>query len=96
MFQNSCPSVSPHASDASCLGALRVGLIGTGVVGSGTCQVLARNAELIAQRAGRPIRVVMASARNLHKAAQVVGPDVALVSDPWVLVRHPASMWWWR
>ena len=89
MFQNSCLSVSPHASDASCLGALRVGLIGTGVVGSGTCQVLARNAELIAQRAGRPIRLVMATARNLHKAAQVVGPDVALVSDPWVLVRHP-------
>ena len=90
MFQNSCPSVLPHASDASCLGALRVGLIGTGVVGSGTCQVLARNAELIAQRAGRPIRLVMASARNLHKAMQVVGPAVALVSDPWVLVRHPA------
>lgn len=89
MFQNSCLSVSPHASDASCLGALRVGLIGTGVVGSGTCQVLARNAELIAQRAGRPIRLVMATARNLHKAAQVVGPDVPLVSDPWVLVRHP-------
>jgi homoserine dehydrogenase len=89
MFQNSCLSVSPHASGASCLGALRVGLIGVGVVGSGTCQVLARNAELIAQRAGRSIRVVMATARNLHKAAQVVGPDVALVSDPWVLVRHP-------
>jgi homoserine dehydrogenase len=66
-----------------------VGLIGTGVVGSGTCQVLQRNAELIAQRAGRPIRLVMATARNLHKAAQVVGPGVALVSDPWVLVRHP-------
>ncbi|WP_396433635.1 homoserine dehydrogenase [Limnohabitans sp.] len=89
MFQNSCLSVSPDASDAACLGALRVGLIGTGVVGSGTCQVLQRNAELIAQRAGRPIRLVMATARNLHKAAQVVGPGVALVSDPWVLVRHP-------
>jgi homoserine dehydrogenase len=89
MFQNSCVSVSPDAPDASGLGALRVGLIGTGVVGTGTCQVLARNAELIAQRAGRPIRLDMASARNLHKAAKVVGPDVALVSDPWVLVSHP-------
>ncbi len=89
MFQNSCSSVSPEASDASGLVALRVGLIGTGVVGSGTCQVLARNAELIAQRAGRPIRVVMATARNLHKTAQVVGQDVVVVSDPWVLVRHP-------
>jgi homoserine dehydrogenase len=68
---------------------LRVGLIGTGVVGSGTCVVLARNAELIAQRAGRSIKVVMAAARNVAKAAQVVGPDVALISDPFVLVRHP-------
>jgi homoserine dehydrogenase len=89
MFQNSSFSAATDAWDASGLGALRVGLIGTGVVGSGTCQVLTRNAELIAQRAGRPIRLVMATARNLHKAAQVVGPDVPLVSDPWVLVRHP-------
>lgn len=85
-------SLFPAASDASDVsgdGALRVGLIGTGVVGSGTCQVLARNADLIAQRAGRPIRLVMATARNLLKAAQVLGPDVALVSDPLTLVRHP-------
>lgn len=85
-------SLFPAASDASEVssdGALRVGLIGTGVVDSGTCQVLARNADLIAQRAGRPIRVVMATARNLHKAAQVLGPEVALVSDPLTLVRHP-------
>jgi homoserine dehydrogenase len=60
-----------------------------GMVGSGTCQVLTRNADLIALRAGRSIKVVMAAARNLAKAAQVVGPDVALVSDPFVLVRHP-------
>lgn len=89
MFQNSSVSVAPEALNASGIAALRVGLIGTGVVGSGTCQVLARNAELIAQRAGRPIRLVMAAARNLSKAAQVVGPDVALVADPWTLVRHP-------
>ena len=85
-------SLFPAASDASDVpgdGALRVGLIGTGVVGSGTCQVLARNADLIAQRAGRPILLVMATARNLLKAAQVLGPDVALVSDPLTLVRHP-------
>lgn len=89
MFQDCSVSVAPEAVCASGPGALRVGLIGTGVVGSGTCQVLTRNAELIAQRAGRPIRLVMAAARNLAKAAQVVGPDVALVDDPWKLVRHP-------
>lgn len=89
MFQDSCFSVLPVNGNASGIGALRVGLIGTGVVGSGTCQVLARNADLIAQRAGRPIRLVMAAARDLSKAAQVVGPGVALVNDPWMLVRHP-------
>jgi homoserine dehydrogenase len=89
MFQDSSFFVATDTSVVTDSCALRVGLIGTGVVGSGTCQVLARNAELIAQRAGRSIKVVMAAARNLAKAAQVVGPDVALVSDPFVLVRHP-------
>lgn len=89
MFQDSSFSAWPEALRVSGLGALRVGLIGTGVVGSGTCQLLARNADLIAQRVGRPIRLVMAAARDLHKAAQVVGPDVDLVSDPLALVRHP-------
>ena len=89
MFQDSSFSAWPEALRVSGLGALRVGLVGTGVVGSGTCQLLARNADLIAQRVGRPIRLVMAAARDLHKAAQVVGPDVDLVSDPLALVRHP-------
>lgn len=89
MIHGSFFSAASDASDVSGDGALRVGLIGTGVVGSGTGQVLARNADLIAQRAGRPIRLVMATARNLHKAAQVLGPDVALVSDPMTLVCHP-------
>lgn len=89
MFQDSLVPVVPPVSAGVGTCALRVGLIGTGVVGSGTCLVLVRNAELIAQRAGRPIRLVMAAARNLSKAAQVVGPEVELVSDPWALVRHP-------
>jgi homoserine dehydrogenase len=89
MIHGSVFSVAPDISGVSGAGVLRVGLIGTGVVGSGTCQVLARNADLIAQRAGRPIRLVMAAARNLQKASQVVGSNVALVSDPFILVRHP-------
>ena len=89
MIHGSLFSAASYVSDVSSDGALRVGLIGTGVVGSGTCQVLERNADLIAQRAGRPIRLVMATARNLLKAAQVLGPDVVLVSDPLTLVRHP-------
>ncbi len=82
-------SVASDTSGVSDACVLRVGLIGTGVVGTGTSLVLARNAALIAQRAGRPIKLVMAAARNLSKAAQVVGPDVVVVKDPWILVRHP-------
>lgn len=91
MFQEAF--VNRSQSIASSVGTsglpLRVGLIGTGVVGSGTCEVLMRNAHLIAQRSGRPIQLIMAAARNLAKAACVVGPNVALQGDPFELVRHP-------
>lgn len=89
MFQDEFFSEDPSTCAASVQRPLRVALIGTGVVGSGTCQVLQRNADLIAQRAGRPIRVVMAVARDLRKAAQVVGPEVQLVQDGFLAVRHP-------
>jgi homoserine dehydrogenase len=91
MFQNSWHHAAQPGAGASVssVSALRVGMIGTGVVGSGTCHVLARNAELIALRAGRPIRLVMAAARNLRKAAGVVGPEVFLVDDPFAVVNHP-------
>lgn len=89
MFQNSSFSMAPATLGELGVRPLRVGLLGTGVVGSGTCRVLARNAELIAQRAGRPIRLLMAAARNQSKAAQVVGPEVTVISDPLALVRHP-------
>ena len=36
---------------------LNVGLLGFGTVGKGVFDVLARNGEEIARRAGRPIRV---------------------------------------
>lgn len=45
------------------MSALRVGIAGLGTVGGGTVKLLAQNAELIAQRAGRPIEIVAASAK---------------------------------
>jgi len=44
--------------------ALRVGLAGLGTVGAGVVRLLSDNAEPVAQRAGRPIHVVAASARD--------------------------------
>ena len=46
---------------------IRVGLVGLGTVGGGTVEVLRRNREEIARRAGRDIVVRMASARDLAK-----------------------------
>lgn len=46
---------------------LRIALAGLGTVGAGVVALLARNAELIAKRAGRPIRVVAVSARDRVK-----------------------------
>lgn len=43
---------------------LRVGLAGLGTVGAGVARLLRDNADLIAQRAGRPIAVAAVSARN--------------------------------
>jgi len=50
---------------------IRVGLLGLGTVGGGTIEVLRRNREEIARRAGREIAVVMASARDLAKPRAV-------------------------
>jgi homoserine dehydrogenase len=74
---------------AASLPALRVGLIGLGTVGAGTLQVLQRNRHEIALRAGRPIRVTVATARNLQRAASVLGPAVRLVGDAQTLINDP-------
>ncbi|MGD2073852.1 MAG: homoserine dehydrogenase [Gammaproteobacteria bacterium] len=68
---------------------VRVGLLGLGTVGGGTFNVLRRNAEEIARRAGRGIEITRAAARS-YDAARLpgiesldVGDDAfAVVDDP--------------
>ena len=43
---------------------VNVGILGLGTVGGGTVNVLVRNAEVIARRAGRGIRIIHAAARD--------------------------------
>ena len=69
---------------------IQVGLLGIGVVGSGTFQVLKRNQHEIQGRAGRAIEITMVAARNLERARAIVGPDVEVVADARAIIANPA------
>jgi homoserine dehydrogenase len=69
---------------------VNVGLLGLGTVGIGTLKVLARNAEEIARRAGRGIRVTHASARDLSKPRGIDLDDITLCADPMAVVSEPS------
>src|SRR6478752_1814046 len=67
---------------------LQVGLLGMGTVGRGTWDVLRRNEEEIARRAGRPIRITHIATRILSRA-QSATRDVdglRLDTDPQTVV----------
>src|SRR6476659_2157432 len=67
---------------------LQVGLLGMGTVGRGTWDVLRRNEEEIARRAGRPIRITHIATRTLSRA-QAATRDVdgvRLDTDPQTVV----------
>ncbi|MFT3850896.1 MAG: homoserine dehydrogenase [Propionivibrio sp.] len=68
---------------------LRVGLLGIGTVGGGTCRVLKRNRQIIGARAGRAIELRALSTRTLARAHGVVDREVELIADPAMLVRRP-------
>ena len=70
---------------------LQVGLLGIGTVGLGTWTVLRRNAEEIARRAGRPIRITWIAERALDIAREKTrGADgVNLTNDAHVVLAHP-------
>jgi len=68
---------------------IRVGLLGLGTVGGGTVEVLRRNREEIARRAGREIVVAMASARDLAKPRPVDLAGIELVADAARVVADP-------
>ncbi len=70
--------------------AIKVGLLGLGVVGGGTWKVLKRNAEEIARRAGRRIEVTRVAVRDVAKARALVGDTVLVGSDPREVVRDPS------
>jgi homoserine dehydrogenase len=70
---------------------LNVGLLGFGTVGKGVFDVLARNGEEIARRAGRPIRVAWIGTRTLDRVRVALRgvSGVQLASDPGMVAVHP-------
>lgn len=70
---------------------LNVGLLGFGTVGKGVFDVLARNGEEIARRAGRPIRVSWIGTRTLDRARAATrgASGVHLTSDAGAVAVHP-------
>ena len=60
---------------------VHVGLLGIGTVGSGTWDVLARNAGEIERRAGRPIRITRVADKDLARARKLVGSKAAVTAD---------------
>jgi homoserine dehydrogenase len=67
-----------------------VGLLGTGTVGGGTWNVLARNQEEIRRRAGRGIRITKVADQDLARAQALVGSQAAVTADAWEVVNDPA------
>ena len=68
---------------------IHVGLLGLGTVGGGTIEVLRRNREEIARRAGREIVVKAATARDLAKERSFKLDGIELVKSAADLVARP-------
>jgi homoserine dehydrogenase len=68
---------------------IQVGLMGTGVVGAGTFNVLKRNQEEIQRRAGRGIEITMVADLDVARAQSVVGAGVRVVSDARAGIANP-------
>lgn len=68
---------------------VRIGILGLGTVGCGTVNVLLRNGEEISRRAGRGLKVVQASVRDLNKERSCPTDGIRLVQDPATIVDDP-------
>jgi homoserine dehydrogenase len=69
--------------------AFQVGLLGAGVVGSGTFAVLQRNQEEIRRRAGREIRIAHVVDVDLERARGVAGGAAEIGKDAHALIARP-------
>jgi len=66
---------------------INVGLLGIGTVGSGTWDVLQRNASEIERRAGRGIRISRVADKDLARVRKIVGTKAKITPDAYAVVR---------
>lgn len=66
---------------------VKVGICGLGTVGGGTFNVLKRNAEEIARRAGREIEIALIAMRSANPKCDIAGTPIA--ADVFELVDNP-------
>ena len=66
---------------------IRVGLVGIGTVGSGTWDVLQRNADEIQRRAGRAIQITQVADKDTARAHKLTGGKAKIVADAFEVVR---------
>ena len=73
----------------SVLEPVKVGVLGLGTVGSGTANILMRNADEIARRAGRGIQITIASARDIKKQRACDTSTITLTENSKDVVSDP-------
>ncbi|EJN08317.1 homoserine dehydrogenase [Herbaspirillum sp. YR522] len=69
--------------------SIKVGLLGIGTVGSGTFNVLKRNQEEIARRAGRAIEITLVADLDTARATELTRGEVKVVNDANLVVNDP-------
>ncbi|MEO6919292.1 MAG: homoserine dehydrogenase [Collimonas sp.] len=69
--------------------SIKVGLLGIGTVGSGTFNVLKRNQQEIAARAGRAIEITMVADLDTERAKKLTDGAVTVVNDARLVVDNP-------
>ena len=70
--------------------AVRVGLLGCGIVGGATARVLTEQNATLSERAGVRIDLAKVAVRDLSKPRSVKLPDEVWTADAWSVVKDPA------
>ncbi len=73
------------------MSSVKVGLLGLGTVGAGTINLLRKNNDEIARRAGRGIEVVCAATRHPERPRACSLEGIRVTDDPYAIVDDPET-----